>query len=133
VASERVDQCVAFVGVVSRVVVITRSTSASAIVRGRPGRGSSVNPSRRWATNRLRHLRTVSSVMPSSPAIAALVRPSAAANTIRHRIASPLAVFLRLAHASNCDRSASDNTTTAATRPGITEAYKYRRINNSGH
>jgi hypothetical protein len=58
-ASDRVDQCVASFGVVSRVVVITRSTSASAIVRGRPGRGSSSRPSSRSTANRLRHFVTV--------------------------------------------------------------------------
>ena len=68
-AIERVDQCVASFGAVSRVVVITRSTSASAIVRGRPGRGSSSSPSSRSVANRLRHLPTVSRVIPSSSAI----------------------------------------------------------------
>ena len=37
----------------------TRSTSASVIRRGAPGRGSSSNPSRRWPRNRVRHLPTV--------------------------------------------------------------------------
>jgi hypothetical protein len=46
-AIERVDQCVASFGVVSKVVLITRSTSASTIVRGRPGRSSSSRPSSR--------------------------------------------------------------------------------------
>ena len=58
-ASDRVDQCVAFFGADSRVVVITNSMSASEIVRGRPGRGSSSSPSRRSAANRFRHFRTV--------------------------------------------------------------------------
>jgi hypothetical protein len=46
-AIERVDQCVASLGVVSGVLTITSSTLASLILRGRPGRGSSVNPSSR--------------------------------------------------------------------------------------
>ncbi len=55
-AIARVLQCVASRGVVSRVNVTTRSTSASLTVRGAPGRGSSSNPSSRFATKRLRHL-----------------------------------------------------------------------------
>src|SRR6266508_2966785 len=43
-ASVRVLQCVASRGVVSSVTRITRSTSASVIRRGAPGRGSSSNP-----------------------------------------------------------------------------------------
>jgi hypothetical protein len=58
-AIERVDHCVASVGVVSSVRTITSSTLASLIVRGRPGRGSSVKPSSRSSPKRLRHLRTV--------------------------------------------------------------------------
>lgn len=53
-AIERVDQCVASRGASSRVLVITRSTSASVIVRGLPGRGSSCRPSRRRSTKRAR-------------------------------------------------------------------------------
>ena len=40
-AIERVDQCVAVLGCSSSVLMITRSTSSSLIVRGFPGRGSS--------------------------------------------------------------------------------------------
>ena len=46
-AIERVDQCVASFGALSSVLVITASTCSSVIVRGRPGRGSSVSPSSR--------------------------------------------------------------------------------------
>lgn len=45
-AIDRVDQCVAFFGVSSRVLTITRSTPASVIFRGTPGRGPSCMPSR---------------------------------------------------------------------------------------
>lgn len=45
-AMERVDQCVAFFGVSSSVLTITRSTSASVIFRGTPGLGSSHRPSK---------------------------------------------------------------------------------------
>ena len=51
-AMERVLQCVASEGVVSSVSVITRSTSASEIERGAPGRGSSSSPSSRWSRKR---------------------------------------------------------------------------------
>jgi hypothetical protein len=44
-ARSRVDHCVASVGVSSSVRTTTASTSASVIVRGAPGRGSSINPS----------------------------------------------------------------------------------------
>ena len=43
-AIERVDQCVASLGVVSSVLTITSSTWSSVIVRGCPGRGSSSQP-----------------------------------------------------------------------------------------
>ena len=48
-----VPQCVASCGVRSSVSVMTRSTSASVILRGAPGRGSSNNPSSRlqWLAN----------------------------------------------------------------------------------
>ena len=58
-AIDRVLQCVASAGVVSRVRVSTRSTCASVIVRGAPGRGSSRSPSSRRRRNRVRHLPTV--------------------------------------------------------------------------
>jgi hypothetical protein len=58
-AIDRVDQCVASLGAVSRVLTMTASTWSSLIVRGRPGRGSSSKPSRRSARNRDRHFATV--------------------------------------------------------------------------
>ena len=59
VAIDRVDQCVASAGVVSRVRTSTSSITASVILRGGPGRGSSFSPSRRRCANRLRHFDTV--------------------------------------------------------------------------
>ena len=50
-ASERVLQCVASGGVVSRVVMTTSSTWSSVTVRGAPGRGSSRRPSSRSRAN----------------------------------------------------------------------------------
>ena len=92
-AIDRVDQCVAFLRRDSRVLVITASTSASVIVRGRPGRGSSSNPSSRRSANRLRHLRTVPRSTPSRSAISTLVNRPAAASTIRARNANACALF----------------------------------------
>ena len=57
-AIERVLQCVASRGFDSSVLVITRSTSASRIVRGAPG-GSSSSPSSRFARNLERHRPTI--------------------------------------------------------------------------
>ena len=76
-AMARVLQCVASRGVVSKVNVTTRSTAASVTVRGAPGRGSSSNPSSRFATKRLRHLPTVCLVTRSSRATAVFVFPAA--------------------------------------------------------
>ena len=48
---------------------LARTTTRSAlIVGGRPGRDSSVNPSRPWETNRERHLPTVAPAHPSCAA-----------------------------------------------------------------
>jgi len=121
VAIDRVDQCVASFGVVSSVLVITASTWSSVIVRGRPGRGSSVSPSSRCSANRLRHLATMPRDTPSSPASSVFDRsPSATANTIRDRSASACAVVRRRAHASSCRRSWSVNSIPTATFGGIT-------------
>ena len=58
-AIERVLQWVASVGVVSRVMLTTLSTSASAVLRGVPGLGSSSSPSTRRSKNRDLHFPTV--------------------------------------------------------------------------
>ena len=117
-ASDRVDQCVASFGVVSNVRTITASTCSSATVRGRPGRGSSSKPSSRSAKNRDRHLRAVVAVMSSFAAIAVFPKPSAAASTIRDRIATAFALFARRDHANSWARSSSVSSTTAATGLG---------------
>ena len=74
-AIERVDQCVASLGVVSNVLVITSSTIASVIVRGCPGRGSSTRPSSRSASNRRRHFATVLRCTSRRAAISPLPQP----------------------------------------------------------
>jgi hypothetical protein len=122
-AIERVDQCVASFGVLSSVLVITASTCSSVIVRGRPGRGSSVNPSKRCSANRDRHLAAIARLIPSRAAISVFLRPSAASNTIRDRCASACALVLRRVHASNRKRSASLNTMATATFDGISTVF----------
>ncbi len=87
-AIDRVDQCVASRGAVSSVRTNTSSITASVILRGGPGRGSSASPSRRRSANLRRHLLTVAAWQPNAAAISLLWRPSAAASTIRHRSAS---------------------------------------------
>ncbi len=87
-AIDRVDQCVAAFGLLSSVLVITAATCSSLIVRGRPGRGSSVNPSERCSANRDRHFVTIARLIPNRSAISVFLSPSAAANTIRDRNAS---------------------------------------------
>jgi hypothetical protein len=52
-------QCVAFAGVVSSVAITTSSTWSACTDAGRPGRASSCRPASRAATNRERHLPTV--------------------------------------------------------------------------
>ncbi len=88
---ERVDQCVASRGRVSRVRVSIRSTATSLIYRGAPGRGSSSSPARRCARKRLRHLPTVCIVAGSWRATAVLLKPSAQASTMRQRSAKACA------------------------------------------
>ena len=106
-AIERVDQCVASLGALSRVLVITSSTCASVTVRGRPGRGSSTRPSSRSASNRRRHFATVLRCTPRRSATSPVRSPSATSNTILDRCASACAVVNRRDHDSNCSRSAS--------------------------
>ena len=87
-AMPRVLQCVAAVGLVSKVRVMTRSMSASLTVRGVPDRGSSTSPSSRLATNRFRHTPTVAAHTPRRAATALLLGSVAQVRTIRARRAS---------------------------------------------
>ena len=129
-AIERVDQCVASLGVVSSVLTITSSTLASVIVRGCPGRGSSVSPSKRCSANRLRHLRHRVALRPR---VARRSRccssPSAASNTIRERSASACALVRRRDHDSNCSRSSSVNSIGTANGEGIPSLSCCVRVN----
>jgi len=67
---------------------LTCATCTGVKLRGRPDRGRSSSPGRRYAANRLRHLRTVSTAIASSAAIAMFERRCAAASTIRARTTS---------------------------------------------
>jgi hypothetical protein len=122
-AIDRVDQCVASLGVDSSVLVITSSTCASVTVRGLPGRGSSTSPSKRSTANRLRHLVTIARTTPTRSAISVFFSPSAANSTIRERCANACALIRRRAHASNCSRSSSLNSIATATGLGIQVPY----------
>ncbi|MGO9030523.1 MAG: hypothetical protein ACLQI9_01920 [Mycobacterium sp.] len=67
------------------------------------------------ATNRVRHLRALVMWISSLSAIAVLLSPSAAASTIRDRIANALALVDRRDHANNWERSSSVRSTIGAT------------------
>ncbi|GLY55225.1 hypothetical protein Lesp01_88800 [Lentzea sp. NBRC 102530] len=111
-AIDRVDQCVALAD--SSAAAITTSTCSSEVVRGRPGRASSSNPSTRSITNRERHFATVPRCTPNSAAISLFEPPSAHHNTIRARNASACAVFRRRAQPSNALASSSDSTSSGS-------------------
>ncbi|GCD40249.1 hypothetical protein OEIGOIKO_08106 [Streptomyces chrestomyceticus JCM 4735] len=84
-AIDLVDQWVAFFGLSSSVLTITRSTSASVILRGTPGRGSSHKPSSPRSRKRRRQVRTVSGAIRSRRDTSRIERPSAHSSTIRDR------------------------------------------------
>lgn len=104
-AIARVLQCVASRGFDSSVFAMTRSTSASEIVRGAPGRGSSSSPSRRFSRKRARQRLTMPRVTRSATPTSVLFLPSAHARTMRARSARPWLVFGRLVHRSSASRS----------------------------
>ena len=92
------DQWVAFLGVDSSVATTTSSTCSTVSNGGRPGRGSSLSPSRPNSTNRRRHLPTVAWLTCSRAATDLLSSPSAQPSTIRDRSASACAEDRRRAH-----------------------------------
>ena len=100
-----------------------RSICSSLISRGRPGRGSSDNPSNRCTTNRDRHFDTVTRDTPSWLATSPIVAPSAHRNTIRDRSANACAVFQRRDHPTNTDHSSPDNTTGSSSGLGTAKAH----------
>src|SRR5271166_4870504 len=99
-AIERVAQCVASGGRFSNVRVSTCSTSASLILRGAPGRGSSSSPSKRRATKRPRHLPTAGLLSRISALTCVFVLPAAQARMTRARKARAWAELGRRAHRS---------------------------------
>jgi hypothetical protein len=110
-AIDRVDQWLSpRGGACSSVATTTCSTTLSVSFRGAPGRGSSDRPSNRLATNRDRHLPTMSRETPSCAATRVFGVPSAHANTIRARIANACDDITRRVHRTNVCRSSSDNT-----------------------
>ena len=123
-AIDRVDQCVSpSGGSCSSVAVMTRSTSSSLTVRGRPGRGSSLSPSSRAVRNRDLHLATVVLETPRSPATALTGAPPAQANTTRDRSANACAVFRRRAHPCRTRRSSSDSASGSSFGLATKQAY----------
>src|SRR5664280_2780844 len=116
-AIEARDQCVALRGVSSRVATTTASTASTLTVAGRPGRGSSTSPSRRSATNRLRHLPTVATAQFSCAATPLLSVPLAQASTILERSANAWEDFARRDHRTSCSRSCSVRVSTVLGRP----------------
>ncbi len=81
-AIDRVLQCVASRGWLSKVSANTRSTSSSMIARGAPVRDSPNSPSNPRSRNRLRHLPTVGLQTRNSCATAVLVLPAPHPSTI---------------------------------------------------
>jgi hypothetical protein len=92
-AIDRVNQCVAFGGVVSNVAVINASIWSSPTTRGRPGRGSSSN-----------------------------AHPIGSGQHDPRPHRQRIALFDRLDHDNNSDRSSSVRTTTGATGLGTHQA-----------
>lgn len=121
------DHLDAALGWLSSVSTSTCSIRSSVIVRGAPGRGSSVKPSNRSLTNRARHLHTVCGHTPTSAATSLLDLPVAQHNTIRDRCASACEDFGRRAQRSNVCRSSSVNVNSATGRPllATNKAYIY--------
>jgi hypothetical protein len=116
-AIDALDQCVALSGVSSRVATTISSTWSSVIVGTRPGRGSSVSPSRRFSIKRLRHLPTVSSWHPSFAAACLLSLPSAQDSIISARSAKICDDLVRRAHLCKVERSSSESVNWTLGRP----------------
>ena len=85
----------------SNVAITTSSTCSAVIDAGRPGRGSSDNPSRRNWINRARHFPTVCADTRSRAATRLLSHPCAQPSTIRDRNANACADERRRAHTRN--------------------------------
>ena len=125
-ASGRALQRVASGGAASGAVVTARSTRASVIVRGAPGRGSSGRPPNPRSAKRRRRGATVGRLTRSACATAPLVPPPSAqaSGTIRARRARPCAASRRRAHPSGAARSAAVKLIDAACGLGIAASGK---------
>ena len=111
------DQWVAFSGVLSKVATTMSSTWSVLMVAGRPGRGSSLRPSKRCSTNRERHFVTVGAEHPTKVATSLLAIPSAQAKTIRERSASACEDLRLRVHRESWSRSSSVRISSALGRP----------------
>lgn len=69
----------------SHAIALTSATTSAGNERGRPDRGRSANPSIPSSWKRRRHRDTTSTCTPNPSAMATLVQPSAANNTILAR------------------------------------------------
>ena len=116
-AMDRVLQCVASFGVVSRVSATTLSTSASVTVRGLPGLASSTSPSSRLSKNRDLHLPTVACDTLNSAATAVFVLPLEHSKTIRARWVNACAVLGLRAHCPSVSLSSSVSVNGGVGRP----------------
>src|SRR5215471_10671937 len=116
-ANERVLQCVACLGVDSKVIVKIRSTSASLSRRGVPGRGSSNKPSSPFCRNRVRHLPTICFVIRKRLATSVLLFPVALSRMMRARWARACPVFALLVQLSSDSRSVGETLNCASCLP----------------
>jgi hypothetical protein len=116
-AMARVLPCVAWRGVDSQGRVRTRSTWASVMRRGAPGRGSSRSPSVRCCAQRRHPRPTVGRVTPSCSAPAPWVGSVAQAKLIRARWARACAIVGRRVHRSKVARSSAGRRIGSTGRP----------------
>jgi hypothetical protein len=92
---------------ISHASALTPATTRAGNTRGLPGRGASARPSMPRSQYRRRHLRTVSSQIPSRCAITQFSNPSAASSTIRARTTSRNGAVARRDNDSSSARCAS--------------------------
>ena len=120
-------------GLLSSVVITTRSTSSSVIVRGRPGRGSSSNPSSRLLSEPvapLGHRRPRDPLQRRDLGIGQLTRRGQHnPRPQRQRLRGRPAASPRLQH----ERSSSDSVISTAVGVGMTHSYRNcQRIKPAG-
>ena len=115
--SARVERAVAELAPLGTVTAEIVELSDAGTVAGRPGRGSSVSPSKRASRNRARHLVTVFCEQPTCSATVLLSSPSPHARMIRHRNASACDDFARRTHRASCSRSSPVSSSGVFGRP----------------